>query len=536
MKFLAAGILRLPDYIVLTAYFVLMLGIGAYFYRLMRGLKDYFSGGNRIPWWLSGVSYYMSSFSAFAFISYSAIAYKYGWVGITLFWVSVPATTMSVILFATRWRRARINSPIEYLETRYSPAVRQLFAWHGIPVRLIDDALKLVAIGTFLSVGVGLKLQTSMLLSGLIMVAYTFMGGLWAVAVTDFVQFIILTAAILVVLPLSIKAAGGLSHIVQHSPPGFFHLTSPEFNWVYIGCNILLYLLANAALHWSLVQRYYCVPTEKDARKVGWLVVFLNFIWPPVMFFPAIAARHFLPHLVDEKQVYPLLCAHLLPTGILGLVIAAMFSATMSMLSGDFNACANVLTLDVYQRLIHPKATQKELVYAGRLATLIFGLGSIGLALFLTKGNGEQLFRNMVTLFSTTTAPVAIPMLLGLTSRRTNTVGALAGFFLGIGVGLFTLWRLWETPKLTLHGVHMSRENLILIVTTVTTLVPIVLLSLMTGMRGEERQRVDGFLARLSRPIGPEDNVGANDSDSFSSAALIVDSASSDPVVNEGAR
>ena len=99
---LAAGQLRAADYFVLIAYFVLMLGIGGYFYRYMRRMKDYFSGGNNIPWWLSGVSFYMSCFSAFGFIAYSALAYEFGWVAVTLFWVMAPATMVSVLFFSAK--------------------------------------------------------------------------------------------------------------------------------------------------------------------------------------------------------------------------------------------------------------------------------------------------------------------------------------------------------------------------------------------------------------------------------------------------
>ncbi|MBN1461680.1 MAG: hypothetical protein JXA57_19280 [Armatimonadetes bacterium] len=116
MTVLAAAKLTGPDQFVLIAYFAIMMGIGLYFFRFMRGMKDYFSGGNTIPWWLSGVSFYMSSFSVTAFITYPALCFRYGWVGITLLWVAVPATLFSVILFAKKWRRARIDSPVEYLE------------------------------------------------------------------------------------------------------------------------------------------------------------------------------------------------------------------------------------------------------------------------------------------------------------------------------------------------------------------------------------------------------------------------------------
>lgn len=500
MPIAAMGVLSGPDYFILGGYFVLMLGIGLYFARFMKGMRDYFSGGNRVPWWLSGVSFYMSSFSAFAFIFYSSLAFKYGWVGVTLFWVSVPATMVSVLLFSARWRRARTESPVEYLEFRFSSLVRQLFAWHGVPVRVVDDALKLIAAGTFLSVGLGLDMKTSMLLSGLIMLSYTLMGGLWAVAVTDFVQFIVLTAAILVVLPLSIVEAGGLSSIMDHSPGGFFHLTSPEFNWVYIGSGVILSSLCYSALHWPLVQRYYCVADEHEARKVGWLVVVLNIIGPPVMFFPAMAARHFLGDLSDEAQVYPLLCARLLPAGMLGLVVAAMFSATMSTLSSDYNVCANVLTSDVYRRLLRPRASQKELVLVGRVTTLIVGIISIGIALLLAGGSGERQFRNMVTLFSTTAAPVAIPMLLGLLWRRATNAGVLSGFIVGLTVGFSLFWTLPD--ELAIGGTTVKKENLITLSTTAFTLLPAVLVSLLRRPGERESRRVGEFYRRLATPVG----------------------------------
>ncbi len=491
-----------PDLFVLIAYFVLMLGIGAYFFRYMKGMKDYFTGSNSIPWWLSGVSFYMSSFSVFAFVYYSALAYKYGWVSVTLFWVTIPATVVGVLFFASRWRRARIDSPVEYLESRYGAGVRQLFAWQGIPVRVIDDAFKLVAIGTFISVGLGLPMDQSMLWSGLIMLAYTFMGGLWAVAVTDFIQFVVMAAAVVVLLPLSLAKVGGVGAFFDNAPDGFFNLSHPEYSWIYICSNIFLFTLGYSSTNWSLIQRYYCVPKEKDARKVGWLVVILNIIGPPLMFLPAMAARQFLPDLPD-KSVYPELCVTLLPAGMLGLVIAAMFSATMSMLSSDYNVCASVLTNDVYRRLIHPNARQKTLVLVGRLMTLLIGLIVLGMAFEFSAGSGEEMFRNMVKLFSVATAPVAIPMLLGLLSRRMTNAGALAGFLAGISVGLILFF--WGQEGGELFDATWKKENLMLVASATATALTMVVVSLGSRRTAEEVEQADRFLERLRVPVGELD-------------------------------
>jgi len=539
---------QLPDYIMLVGYFVLMLGIGAYFYGYMRGMKDYFSGGNTIPWWLSGASFFMSSFSVFAFVSYSALAFRYGWVAVTIYWVTIPATIFSVVLFAKKWRRARIDSPVEYLETRYSFGLRQLFTWQGVPVILVDDALKLIAIGTFIAVSMNLPevpsftifglevpleamglhtpIRYTMVVAAVIMLLYTLMGGLWAVAVTDFIQFVVMAVGIVVLLPLSIERAGGVSSFIENTPREFYNFVNAEYNWIYVALLVLLYCLAWSSVKWPLIQRYYCVRDEKEAQKVGWFVVFLNVVGPPLMFLPAIAAQQFMGDVPDE-EVYPRLCIMLLPAGMLGLVVAAMFSATMSMLSSDYNACAGVLTNDVYRRLIHKNASQKELVLIGRLMTLLIGVFALAVAFAFGGTSGEDLFRYMVTLFSIATAPVAVPMLLGLLSRRVTNAGAIVGFLSGlaVGVGLFIcfyglfgvgpIWPdgakttlfsglVWNPDKdeLIFGATPLKMEVVLFTCNTVVTLIACLVVSLVSPMDPEARKRVEAFHQRLVTPIG----------------------------------
>jgi len=523
----------------LIGYFILMLGIGIYFYRYMHGMKDYFSGGNTIPWWLSGTSFYMTSFSAFAFVFYSALAYQYGWVAVTLYWVTVPATIFSVMFFAKRWRRARIDSPVEYLETRYSPLLRQLVAWQGVPVILIDDSLKLVAIGTFLSAGLGLPLAYSMFGAGVIMLAYTFMGGLWAVTVTDFVQFVVMAVAIFVLLPLAINKAGGWDVLVQTE--SFHQIVNEEYNWIYVGLLAVLYCLAWSSVKWPLIQRYYCVRDEKEALKTGWCVVVLNIISPPLMFIPAMAATHFLPDIVP-KEVYPRLCAFLLPAGMLGLMAAAMFSATMSTLSGDYNACASVLTNDVYRRLVRPNASQKELVFVGRIMTLLVGIVALGVAFIMLRGTGEGLFRTMVTLFGIATAPVAVPMILGLLSKRVTNLGAIAGFLCGFGVGLYLFLRFYfwlpkgqDTPiwgmiwnpdkdELLIAGLRLKMEVVLFACNALVTFVVMMVVSMLKPMSAEDRARVESFRKRLETPIGEleEDHIKVGEGREILSPFFVV--------------
>jgi solute:Na+ symporter, SSS family len=500
----AAGQLTKPDYIILAGHFTLMLGVGIFFSRYMRNMKDYFSGGNRIPWWLSGVSFYMASFSAFGFISYSALAYLYGCVAVTIFWICAAGTITSVLFFSRRWRRARIDSPVEYLETRYSPAVRQIFAWQGLPVRIIDDAFKLIAIGVFVSKAFNVPIVPAMICSGGVMLAYTLMGGLWAVAITDFIQFIIMALAVIALVPLALNETGGFIEFVKNSPEGFFKLTSPDFNIVYILVSILLYMLAYSSVNWALIQRYYCVPTERDTVKTGLLVIFLQLIGPPLILLPAMAARQFLPDIAQSAQVYPQLCLHLLPAGLAGLVVAAMFSSTLSTLSGDYNVCSSVLTNDIYRRMIRPGRSPREYVLVGRLMTLLVGTIVISLSVMLKDMTGEGLVRNMFKLFGIATAPVAIPMILGLLSAKITNRGALAGFGAGISAGLtiFIWGRVSGIDETKILGLTWKMENILLVATTLVTALVSVAVSMLHSTAAQEAQDTQKFMERLKTPIG----------------------------------
>jgi hypothetical protein len=132
--------------------------------------------------------------------------------------------------------------------------------------------------------------------------------------------------------------------------------------------------------------------------------------------------------------------------------------------------------------------------------TLLVGAISIALALFMAGGGSEKLFRNMVTLFSTAAAPVAIPMLLGLTWRRATNRGVLTGFAVGLATGLLLLW--WLPSQFTFLTLDWKKENLILVCTVLATTVPAVAISLMQRLGEADQQRIAAFHDRLTMPIG----------------------------------
>ncbi len=455
--------LNWADYAVVIGFFAVMLGIGLYFRNKVKNMGDFFGGGRQVPWWLAGISFYMCTFSALGFVVYSSLAYQYGWTAVTIYWVTVPAMLIVAKFLAHRWRRVAKTSPLEYIECRYGKKMVNGLVWLGIPTRVLDDGLKLLAIGTIIAAGMGFPLAPAIIVSGIIIISYTFMGGLWAALVADFIQFIILLAAVIVLPFLAMDRVGGVDNFVQSAPEGFFALMNAKYSWHYILVFFLIILLNNSS-SWALVQRFYATESDKDARKVGYFVAILNFIGPPIFYIPAMAARVFLPDMQNANEVYAVVCKELLPIGMLGMIIAAMFSATMSTLAGDFNAMASVLTNDIYKRVKQNNLSDRKLMFVARLNTFIVGIIVIGIAFMIRKFQGaDDLFTVMVKIFGLFLPPVAIPMLLGMLTKKVSDFGGLAGLFSGIiaGVAAFALGHWYPA---------LRQEQLIFLLTTFVTL------------------------------------------------------------------
>ncbi len=147
--------LQVLDYVVIVSYFSIVVFVGMYFSKFIKQAKDYFAAGAAVPWWLAGISLWMASFSAMTFVIYSQLAYKYGLVATTLCWVVIPAMIVAAAFLALRWRRARVLTPLGFMEQRYSKAVHQLFVWTGIPLRFIDNALRVYSTAIFLVMAIG---------------------------------------------------------------------------------------------------------------------------------------------------------------------------------------------------------------------------------------------------------------------------------------------------------------------------------------------------------------------------------------------
>ena len=520
--------LQLADHVIIAGYFILLALIGFYFWRRMKHVRDFFTGGNAIPWWLSGVSFYLTGFSAFTFVAYSEIAYRFGFVAITLAWSAAAAMFIGTIFLARRWRRARIVSPVEFLEARYGKYIRQILAWLGLPLKIIDDGLKIYATGVFVSVGLGYDLQTGIVVCGVVMLLYTFTGGLWAVVVTDFVQFIILTLGVVVLFPLVFSQFESFGAFVHSLPEGFMSPAGGPFSLVYIFAFYLLVTLSYNG-NWAFAQKFYSVKDERDARRAGMLAVALKIIGPPLFILPAVAAHSLMPELMippnSPQYTYAALSVKYLPVGLIGLMIAAMFSATMSTLSGDYNVMASVITEDIYRRLFDKEATQKRLVLVGRIATLVIGMATILIGLSLVSSARKGLFEVMVTVFGLSVGPMLIPMLAGLLSKKVTWRGAaagiIAGFVSGLSFYLYKTFVLSGQAGIDANWLRYDYEALSILANFTVTILAMVLTTILEKKTEVDQAQIDAFFTKLSTPVEVEKTHAEQTGEVFSPFKII---------------
>jgi SSS family transporter len=425
--------LQLLDYYAFILYMLLMAGVGGFFGWFVKDIKQYFKGGNTIPWIIGAISNYMGLFSSFVFVAHAGIAYQYGLFGVIILWSTVFPCLIAARYLGKRWRRSGIITPVEYLETRFNSGVRQTFSWIGLVIRFLDNMVRLYAIGIFITTATSFSFYESILISGFVITAFTIVGGVWAVVVMDTLQFVILIFASLILVPLSLEAAGGLSNLMNAHPAHFNLFNGPDATPLWILVYYLLISLKYNA-NWVFIQRFYSVKDEKSSSKLGYFTAALFFVFPIFFLMPAIAAQEILPDLSNPEMAYVGVAVKLLPTGLMGLMLAAIFSATMSSLNSEFNVMSGVLTNDIYKRLFNPNASDIHYIWVARLNIILIGIVATIGALFVGQLGGAFEANKLLTgIFS---IPLAIPLIFGIVFKKPRPLGAIATVIVGIGLGL----------------------------------------------------------------------------------------------------
>lgn len=481
------------DWSVLVGYFVLMVLIGVWSRTKIKTVVDYFTTGGRIPWWLSGISHHMSGYSAVMFVAFAAVAYSYG-ITVYVWWAMTIGVGVGIgaFLFAARWNRLRakhgVVSPLEYLARRYNLPTQQALAYSGAALKVVDIASKWVAIAVLLNGFTGVPIRWGILLTGVVTMLYATLGGLWADVLTDFGQFVIqLGAGVAMFIGVLAQLDGvpTLWKMWDQLPAGHGDALNGPYTPIFLIAFLFIKTFEYNGGMWNLAQRYMAAPSGSAAKKSALLSSALWLVWPLILFIPMCAAP-LLVHPGKPEQSYVALAQLLLPTGLIGLVLAGFFSHTMAMVASDANAISSVITRDLAPVLV-PRVrqlTDAAALKMARIVTFTFVTVSMLIAI-ATNGEGVVL-KIVVDLVAATMGPIAIPLMLGLLPwfRRCGPRAALASWAIGLIAWAIVKW-----------GVGSTDTTLVVALPLATSLVVYVGLGLLAP---ENRADVDELVDSLN--------------------------------------
>lgn len=439
--------LPIVDYLVIGFYLAIMLAIGFYFSRFMTGAKEFFVGGNLIPGWVSGISMYMTLFSAWTFTGAASFTYTTGWYGILYFATWPLAFFVGFRLSAVRWRRSRIQSPIEYVHTRFNRATHlflsliMAFTLAYWPAHHLASLGKICAPTLFPNSMLAIDLM--IVITGIVILIYTFTGGLWAVCITDVVQSLILLAVVIVLIPTAFLSGdlGSIPEFLSKIPPLKLKHALPG-NTIYDEWYLLGLLASNIFGNavGDKAQRYYSVKDEKSAKQVGWVAFALMFTGPVLFGIPPLIGKVLWPEIgmiqffsgisKPEENIYIAVVLKYLPAGTIGIFLSAMMAASMSSMDSVWNAVSSIVSVDIYKNILKPKASDREILVVGRVTTIALAVLAILMALVITHSSyGIFTFSNIF--IGLMAIPVSIPLLAGILWRNISRWSAISSILAG---------------------------------------------------------------------------------------------------------
>jgi SSS family solute:Na+ symporter len=443
--------LNAVDLAVFAAYMVISVALGFLVSRRGRtSSRAYFLGGKTLPWYVVATSMVAADVSAEHFLANAGVAYRYGIVPATGSWNTWIIYSLFLWIFLPYYVRTGLYTVPQFLERRYNGTCRTIFSGSlvaGYVAAVIAGSL--FAGGVALDSMLGLPVGYGIVFFGLVTGAYTIYGGLKSAAWTDFMQILVLGAGGVLVPVLGLFQVGGVARLVREHPEKFqvfLPVTHERFPVTGVFTGFLTVGLWYSCTSQHIVQRVLAARDEYHARMgvvgAGWLHVVTPFFFTV----PGIVAFALHPDLPRGDAAYLTLVQTLIPTGLRGLILAAMAAALMSNLSSVLNSASTLVTIDFYKKFIRPNADERQQVRFGQLSGTVVLLLGIAIALYYSTQK-DPLFVQVQRVFFFIAPPFAVIFTLGLLWRRANAAGALATIALGFPFSAFLT--LYAFPHLT---------------------------------------------------------------------------------------
>ncbi len=449
------------DYTLLIVYFAFVLGIGWALRRFVRSSDDFFLSGRSIPAWIAGLAFLSANLGAQEVIGMGASGAKYGMMTSHFYWLgAIPAMVFVGIFMMPFYYGSRARSVPEYLKLRFDEKTRGFNAITFAVMTVFSSGISMYALAKLLELILGWSFHGSVLVSAAIVLAYIFLGGLTSAIYNEVLQFFLIVLGFLPLVLLGLKDVGGwagltakLETVATNAgyPAGAWsdswsHLNAASANpmgveWfgMVMGLGFVL-SFGYWCTDFLVVQRAMAADSMTAARRTPLLAAFPKMLFPALVILPGMIAialhatrGGLLPAGGDGTPNYnlavPVMLAHYLPSGLLGLGLTALMASFMSGMAGNVTAFNTVWTYDIYQSYVRPGRSDRHYLRMGHAATVFGILLSVAAAYATTRFNNIMDMLQLV--FAFVNAPLFATFLLGMFWRRATGHGAFFGLLAG---------------------------------------------------------------------------------------------------------
>jgi SSS family transporter len=506
------------DYIVIAFYFLFMSGIGWAFKRFIGNSSDYFRSGGEMLWWICGAGVFMTQFTAWTFTGAASKAYADGTLIFFLFFANAVGFLFNALCFGPWFRQMRTVTAMQTVRNRFGRFAEQFYLWISLPMGVIGSSIGLYGLGIFVSAVFDFPLATTIMVVGLVVVILSVTGGSWAVVASDFIQTLLLMPVTIVAAVLSLMYLGGVGGFAEKIPERFTDFgqrVTPGIAYLWIGSMMVKQFITNNNM--LDAYRYLSVKDGRHARRAALFAAVLMLVGPIVWFIPPMAAAVVFPDLLAKfpalkekanEGAYVAMCAAVFPVGMMGVLVSAIFAATMSSMDTGLNKNAGFFVKNFYQVALRPQASERELLYAGKIASILFGLLVVSTALYWSNLQELKLFDLMMQFSTSYGVPLSIPLVWGMLVRRAPQWASYASALvtLSISIPMDRFWAKqivawWYGP---LSNVELSDAAVALALIVNVLVASGVFLAATAFARYRspaEVARVETFFATMRRPI-----------------------------------
>ena len=437
------------DWIILVAYFVILLAIGVWASTKRKKGSSLFLAEHSLCWHHIGFSLWGTNVGPSMLIASASAGFTTGIVSGNYAWYAFVFIALLAFVFAPRYLGSGVSTLPEFMGLRFGQQTRNILAWYTIVTILISWlALTLFAGGILIRQVFSIPMWASALILLAISAFFSMAGGLKAVAYTNVYQMILLIVVSATLTIVGLVKVGGIGGLSAAVPADYWNLfrpnSDPDFPWLPIVLGYPIMGVWFWCTDQSMVQPVLAARDlnegQRGANFTGWLKI----LDVPLYILPGILCLALYPNLQNPDEAYMTMVTNLFPMGMVGLVMAVLTAALVSTIGSALNALSTVFTMDIYVKRFNPGATQTEIISMGRRVTIVGAIVSVIICVAIDSIQGLNLFNIFQSVLGFIAPPMATVFLFGVFWKRTTARAANMALTIGtvfsIGVGILYLW------------------------------------------------------------------------------------------------